>query len=59
MDTLKINDFELPERDSEFGKKHFKIYYDEKLDGYFIQDLGDGSGTFCQIERRLVILCVM
>ena len=52
------NDFELPEEDSGLGKRHFKINYAPESNEYFIQDLGDGSGTFCRIERKMVRIVI-
>jgi hypothetical protein len=57
MEVKKANDFEFP-KECGLGKNHFKIFYDENVRGYFIQDQGDGTGTFCQIERQLVFVVV-
>lgn len=54
IDDQKENDYKWPEKDSDLGRNHFKIYYEEKNDIYFVQDMGDGSGTFCRVERRTV-----
>jgi len=55
METKKDNDFEFP-KECGLGKNHFKIFYDENIKAYFIQDQGDGTGTFCQIERQIVFV---
>ena len=49
-----INDFALPEADSGLGVKHFKAFYEAKDGEYYLQDSGEGTGTFIKIERDLV-----
>lgn len=40
----------MPEAESGFGSKHFKIYYSKLDDEFKIKDLGEGSGTFVKID---------
>jgi len=51
-----LNDFIIPAEDSGIGSRHFIIRYDLSERDYFIKDLGEGSGTFVKVDRKLVIL---
>eukprot|EP00826_Nyctotherus_ovalis_P048532 TRINITY_DN5729_c0_g1_i9.p1 TRINITY_DN5729_c0_g1~~TRINITY_DN5729_c0_g1_i9.p1 ORF type:complete len:148 (-),score=13.37 TRINITY_DN5729_c0_g1_i9:234-677(-) len=50
------NDYAFSAGSSGLGKKHFKISYSINDNGYFIQDLGDGSGTFVKVGVRAPIV---
>ncbi len=49
-----VNDFAYPKAETGLDCKHFKIFYSLKDDDYYIQDLGEGTGTFIKVERESV-----
>ena len=49
IDEKKLNDVILPKLEG-FGLRHFMIKYWLDKNGYFLKDLGEGSGTFIKIE---------
>lgn len=55
MEAKKDNDYEFI-KECGLGKNHFKIFYNKHARGYYMQDQGDGTGTFSQIERQIVLL---
>jgi hypothetical protein len=50
---LPANDF-APRGDSGLGGKHFKVFYLAQDGEFYIQDLGEGSGTFVKVIRKTV-----
>ena len=42
----------MPETESGFGSKHFKIFYSSPDEEFRIKDLGEGTGTFVKIENQ-------
>ncbi len=53
-----VNDFAYPRAETGLDFRHFKVFYSPKEDDYYIQDLGEGTGTFVKIERESVLgLC--
>jgi len=39
----------LPKNEG-FGKRHFMIQFSIEKNGYYIKDLGDGTGTFIKVD---------
>ena len=52
------NDF-APSGNSGLGGRHFKVFYLAQDNEYYIQDLGEGSGTFVKVVRKTVGRCVI
>ena len=51
---VHANDFMIPEESSALGLKHFKIFYSAKDDEYYLQDMGEGTGTFVRLDQKMV-----
>ena len=49
LETSKLNDFVLPKNEG-FGKRHFTIVFSVEKNGYYIKDMGDGTGTFIKVD---------
>ena len=49
------NDYTFPAASSGLGQKQFKIYHSISDNKYYIQDLGNGSGTFVRIDTKVPI----
>ena len=41
---------------TDIGRRHFVVKYKMDTKGYYLKDLGDGSGTFVRVDRPLVTL---
>ena len=48
-----LNDFNVGIEESDEGKRHMIIKYNISDHRYYLQDLGNGSGTFVKIESPL------
>ena len=44
-----------PGDNSEIGKRHFLIKYNQDTIAYYLRDLGDGNGTFVRLDNPLVL----
>jgi pSer/pThr/pTyr-binding forkhead associated (FHA) protein len=44
------NDLVIPEVDTGIGRKHMAIKYNKIDKSYYLQDLGEGTGTFVRLD---------
>lgn len=49
LEENKLNDVLLPKSEG-FGKRHFMVQFSIDKNGYFLKDLGEGTGTFIKVE---------
>ena len=50
------NDIILESGDnSEIGKRHFLVKYNQDSTAYYLRDLGDGNGTFVRLDNNLIL----
>ena len=50
-----INDIVLSSEEPGIGKQHMLIDFRADRYGYFIRDLGHGTGTFIKLEESLIL----
>lgn len=54
LETNKLNDVVLPKSEG-FGRRHFMIQFNLEKNGYFIKDLGEGTGTFIKVQNQTIL----
>lgn len=54
-----INDFSIPEEESKLSSKHFKIFYKNEDNHFYIQTIDEPTGTFMQIEKKIVNILII
>ena len=54
LETNKLNDVLLPKSEG-FGRRHFMIHFSLEKNGYFLKDLGEGTGTFIKVHKEAIL----
>lgn len=54
VETGKLNDYILSAEQG-FGRRHFMINFSVEKNGYFLKDVGEGSGTFIKVEQQTIL----